>query len=219
LESATSTSYSGSGESQISWLRKQSPVGFIGISSEQYTYSFYKVKRTLKQFHGYIVKPCRYWNETCCASVQDHILYSLAEYCPGLPKAANTVADNQYMGIHPYHMLETYSKYDGTGKRANPDVEATIAALVAYGTIPNREQTVLEDLMEKVQEVTNKYFQWAKSWPFLAAHRLLTMQLQRCNHIKKVLTELLNNHPLNSAAGAIRAHTLITRVSNSRCIC
>ncbi len=41
------------------------------------TYSFYKVKKTLKQIHGYIIKPCRYWNETFCASVQDHILYSL----------------------------------------------------------------------------------------------------------------------------------------------
>ncbi len=87
-------------------------------------------------------------------------------------------------------------------ERSDPDVEATITALVVYGTIPNREQTALEDLMEKVQEVTNKYFQWAKSWPFLAAHRLLTMQLQRCNHIKKVLTELLNNHPLNRANSA-----------------
>ncbi len=163
------------------------------------TYSFYKVKKTLKQVHGYIVKPSRYWNETCCASVQDHVLYSLAEYCPGLPKTADIVADNQYMGIHPYRMLEIYSKYDDAGKRAEPDVEATITALVNYGTIPNREQTALEDLMEKVQEVTTKYFQWTKSWPFLAAHRLLVMQLQRCNHIKKVLTELLNNHPLNSA--------------------
>ena len=163
------------------------------------TYSFYKVKKTLKQVHGYIVKPSRYWNETCCASVQDHVLYSLAEYCPGLPKTADIVADNQYMGIHPYRMLEIFNKYDAAGKRAEPDVEATIGALIEYGTIPNREQTALEDLMEKVQEVTVKYFQWAKSWPFLAAHRLLVMQLQRCNHIKKVLTELLNNHPLNSA--------------------
>ena len=55
-------------------------------------------------------------------------------------------------------MLETYSKYDDAGKRAEPDVEGTIAALVTYGTIPNREQTALEDLMEKVQEVTTKYF-------------------------------------------------------------
>ena len=120
----------------------------------------------------------------------------------GLPKAANIVADNRYMGIHPYRMLECLSKYDDVGKRTDPDIEATITALITYGTIPNREQTALEDLMEKVQEVTNKYFLWAKNWPFLAAHRLLTMQLNRCNHIKRVLTELLNNHPLNSAKSA-----------------
>ncbi len=58
------------------------------------------------------------------AALQDHVLYSLAEYCPGLPKTADIVADNQYMGIHPYHMLEIYSKYDDAGKRAEPDVEA-----------------------------------------------------------------------------------------------
>ena len=166
------------------------------------TYSFYKVKKTLKQMHGYTIKPCRYWNEACCASVQDHTLYSLAEYCPGLPRDANIVADNQYMGIHPYRMLECLSKYDDVGKRTDPDIEATITALMTYGTIPNREQTALEDLMEKVQEVTNKYFLWARNWPFGVAHRLLTMQLSRCNHIKKVLTELINNHPLNSANGA-----------------
>ena len=125
---------------------------------------------------GYTIKPSCFWNETCALSVQ-HILYSLAEFCPGLPRDANIVADNQYMGIHPYRMLESHSKYDGAGKRTDPDVEATITALIVYGTIPNREQTALEDLMEKVQEVTNRYFNWAKSWPFLAAHRLLVMQL------------------------------------------
>ena len=60
-------------------------------------------------------------------------------------------------------MLECLSKYDDVGKRTDPDIEATITALIVYGTIPNREQTALEDLMEKVQEVTNKYFNWAKS--------------------------------------------------------
>ena len=166
------------------------------------TYSFYKVKKTLKQMHGVVIKPCRYWNETCCASVEDHVLYSLAEYCPGLPREANIVADNQYIGIHPYSMLEYISKHDDGGKRPEPNIEATITALIKYGTIPNREQTSLEDLMDKVQEVTNRYFEWSKRWPFLAAHRLLTMQLSRCNHLKRVLTELLHNHPLNSANSA-----------------
>jgi hypothetical protein len=52
-------------------------------------YSYYKVKKTLKQVHGYVIKPSRYWNETCTVSVQDHILYSLAKFCPGMPREAD----------------------------------------------------------------------------------------------------------------------------------
>jgi hypothetical protein len=143
-----------------------------------------------------------YWNETCALSVQDHILYSLAEFCPGVPREADIVASNQYLRINPYRMLENFSKYDDVGKRTEPDIEATITALVTFETIPNREQRTLEDLMEKVQEVTNASFYWTKNWPFLAAYRLLTMQLIRCNHIKRVLTELLPKHPLNSVNSA-----------------
>jgi hypothetical protein len=103
------------------------------------------------------------------------------------------------LGIHPYRMLENVSKYDDAGKRTEPDIEATITALVTFGTIPNREQRALEDLMMKVQEVIDLYFYWTKNLPFFAAYRLLTMQLIRCDHIKRVLTELLSKHPLNSA--------------------
>ncbi len=119
-----------------------------------------------------------------------------------MPREADIVATNRYLRIHPYRMLENFSKYDDVGKRTESDIEATIMALVTFGTIPNREQRALEDLMEKVQEVTNRYFYWTKNWPFLAAYRLLTMQLIRCNHIKRVLMELLPKHPLNSANSA-----------------
>jgi hypothetical protein len=99
-------------------------------------------------------------------------------------------------------MLESICHYDGSGKRTDPNVEATILELLRCGALLNTEQTALEDLMEKVQEVNLKYFTWTKRRPFLAAHRLLKMQLNRCNHIKRVLTELLKNHPLNSANSA-----------------
>jgi hypothetical protein len=157
---------------------------------------------TLKQVHGYAIKPSRYWNETCVATVQDHVLYSLAEYCPGMPREADIVASNRHLGIHPYHMLENISKYDDAGKRTEPNIEATITALITFGTIPNREQRALEDLMVKVQQVIDSYSYWSKNWPFLAANRLLKLQLIRCGHIKRVLTELLPKHPLNSANSA-----------------
>jgi hypothetical protein len=127
------------------------------------TYSYFKIKTTLWQRHNTKVKPNRYWNETCVQDVSDEVLYSLAEYCAGMPNGADIVRDNHYLGIHPYCMLESISHYDGSGKRTDPDVEATITALIIFGTIPNREQTTLEDLMEKVQEVTIRYFNWTKN--------------------------------------------------------
>ncbi len=166
------------------------------------TYSYFKVKKTLLQRHNIKVKPTRYWNETCVQDVSEEVLYSLVEYCAGMPNKADIVRNNHYLGIHPYRMLESICHYDESGNRTDPNVEATITALIAYGAIPNREQKALEDLMEKVQEVTNRYFFWTKNWSFLSAHRLLTMQLGRCNHIKRVLTKLLPNHPLNSANSA-----------------
>ncbi len=108
------------------------------------------------------LKPSRYWNETCVLTVQDHTLYSLAEFCLGMPREVDIVTFNRYLGIHPYRMLENVSKYDGAGKRTEPDIEATITALVTFETIPNREQRALEDLMVKVQQVIDSYFYWSK---------------------------------------------------------
>ncbi len=84
------------------------------------------------------IKPTRYWNETCVKDVHDEVLYSLAEFCPGLPREANIVADNQYLGIHPYCMPECISRYDGSGKKTDSDGEATITALLMVRALPNR---------------------------------------------------------------------------------
>jgi hypothetical protein len=154
------------------------------------------------QVHGIKVKPTRYWNEASLLSVTDEVLYSLAEFCAGMPNDADIVRDNRFLGIDPYTMPESICHYDGNGKRTDPNVDATINELLRCRALPNLEQTTLEDLYEKVQEVTLRYSDWTKSWPFLAAHRLLMMQLGRCNHIKRVLAEKLENHPSNSANSA-----------------
>ncbi len=103
------------------------------------TYSYFKVKKTLLQVHGIKVKPSRYWNETSAQGVSDKILYALAEYCSAMPDRADIVRDNQYLGIHPYCMLESICHYDTSGKRTDPNVELTIAELLRFRTLPNRQ--------------------------------------------------------------------------------
>ncbi len=166
------------------------------------TYSYYKVKKTLMQVHGLNIKPTRYWNETCVKDVPDGVLYSLAEYCPGLPREANIVRDNEILGIPLYRIPESISFYDASEKKTDADVDATINMLLAYQVLPNTEQTPLEDLIVKVQKVVETYDHWVRQWPFLVANRLLKMQLTRMSHIKKALTERLDNHPWNSTNSA-----------------
>ncbi len=79
------------------------------------------------------------------------------------------------------------------------DVEATIARLIGYGALPDGEQTALEDLMVKVEEILKRYEEYLLEWPFLVAQRLLKMQVTRLKNIKHALMEKLHNHPLSSA--------------------
>ncbi len=87
----------------------------------------------------------------------DEVLYSLAEFCEGMPNDADIVRDNRFLGIHPYIMLESICNYDGNGKRSDPNVDLTINELLRCRALPNLEQTTLEGLYEKVQEVTVRY--------------------------------------------------------------
>jgi hypothetical protein len=52
--------------------------------------------------------------------------------------------------------------------------------------------------MVRVQELNMIYANHILNWPFLAARRLLRLQLGRSKLIKQALAERLNNHPLSS---------------------
>ena len=57
--------------------------------------------------------------------------------------------------------------------------------------------------MTRVEEILSKYEMYLLEWPFLAAQRLLKMQVSRLRSIKHALTEKLDNHPLSTANTAV----------------
>ena len=163
-------------------------------------YSYYKVKTTLMQVQNLPVKMTRYWNELLVKDVPNDILYSLSDYCPGMPREAVIVKDNEALGLPVYRPDEAkYGNIDPATRRKTVDVNGTIQALIGFGAIPDEEQASLEAYMTNVQEMIMKYDRLTKSWPFLIAERLLKMQMSRLIHIKTALTEKLDNHPLSSA--------------------
>jgi hypothetical protein len=178
------------------------------------TYTYYQVKTTLDNVLRVKVKPTRYWNELLVKDVPSDILYSLSDYHPGLPYAANIIRDNESLGLPHYRIYEsvfhqdpTPPTADGVAEEDKPrkrvNVEQTIANLVSLGAIPDQEQETLEGYMITLEEILARYEKYLQEWPFLVAQRLLKMQVSRLKNIKTALKEKLNNHPLSSANTAV----------------
>ena len=178
------------------WDGQSDDVEYIPNS----TYTYDRVKRTLMQVKNFTVKPTRYWNELPLKDVPNDILYSLSEYCPGMPLEARIVRDNEALDLAVYRPVEArYGPKDVATGRRTVNVQGTIHALIGSGALPDTEQASYEEYLTKVQEMLNKYERLSQSWPFLVADRLIKIQLGRLRHIKSALVEVINNHPLSSA--------------------
>jgi len=165
------------------------------------TYSYYQVKKTLAQVAKVQIKPSRYWNELPAQHIPDDIIYSLSEYWPSMPHNVNIVDDNQQLGLDAYRMREQSRTKVSPAPGVRPywvhDYAHTFAYLLATGAIANEEQTTLEDYMTRVHEMDMLLTDHIANWPFLAAQRLLKLQLSRLRVIKQALTLRLEGHPLH----------------------
>jgi hypothetical protein len=178
------------------------------------TYGYNEVKMTLDNVKRLKIKPTRYWNEALVKDVPSDILYSLSDYCPGLPFQADIVRDNELLHLPKFRIYETVFFQDQEPQvadnvpdedkpRKRVDVQRTIDSLVGCGALPDAEQVTLESYFIDIEEHLNRYEGYLREWPFLVAQRLLKMQVSRLKNIKHALTEKLNNHPLSTANTAV----------------
>ncbi len=129
-------------------------------------YTYYRVKTTLMQVSNLPVKLTRYWNELLVKDVPNDILYSLSDYCPGMPREAVIVKDNEALGLPVYRPDEAkYGDIDPATRRKTVDVNGTIQSLIGFGAIPDEEQASLEAYMTDVQEMIMKCDRLTKCWP------------------------------------------------------
>ena len=87
------------------------------------TYTYYEVKTTLENVKRLKVKPTRYWNELPIKNVQSDILYSLSDYCPGLPYEANIIRDNESLGLPSYRIRKAVFYHDQSPPKADNESE------------------------------------------------------------------------------------------------
>jgi hypothetical protein len=154
-------------------------------------YSYYQVKKTLMQSAKVQVKPSRYWDERPAKNIPDDIFYSLSEYWPSIPIDVDIISENTQLGIPLYRMNEQHkTNQSGPGTRPHMvnDNSYTIEYLLSTGAVAN-ERNAFEDYVNEIQMVESKYTNHITTWPFLAAQRLLKMQLYRLRTIRLALCE------------------------------
>jgi hypothetical protein len=164
-------------------------------------YSYYQVKKTLMQSAQVQVKPSRYWDERPAKNIPDDIFYSLSEYWPSMPIDVDILSENTQLGLPLYRMNEqrrTNQKGPGTKPHMVNDNSYTIEYLLATGAVAN-EQNAFEAYANEIQMLESKYANHISKWPFLAAQRLLKMQLYRLRAIRIALFEGLEHFGANGA--------------------
>ena len=164
-------------------------------------YSYYQVKKTLMQSAQVQVKPSRYWDERPAKNIPDDIFYSLSEYWPSMPRDVDIVNENTCLGLPLYRMNEqrrTNQKGPGTKPHMVNDNSYTIEYLLATGAVAN-EQNAFEAYANEIQMLESKYANHISKWPFLAAQRLLKMQLYRLRAIRIALFEGLEHFGADGA--------------------
>ena len=92
----------------------------------------------------------------------------------------------------------TNQKGPGTKPHMVNDNSYTIEYLLATGAVVN-ERNAFEDYANEIQMVETKYTNHLTTWPFLAAQRLLKMQLYRLKTIRHALTEGLEHFGADGA--------------------
>ena len=153
------------------------------------------------------VKPCRYWNELPAEIIDDEIFYSLCDYWPSMPHDVDIINENSLLGLPLYRMNErskTIAVPARIGAKAHftNDNSYTIEFLLSTGAISDDNKESFEEYLTSICEAEIKYVGHVVNWPFLAAHRLLRMQLQRLKTIKQALVERLDQFPLPDANSA-----------------
>jgi hypothetical protein len=154
------------------------------------TYSFAMVKTILKDYTDVKVKGSRFWDDQIVRPVANKILYSLHDYCPGMP--VNLEQECKNMNLDPYRHTELVVFPPNTVERYPLDLQGTMEKMVSLGIIKdagNGIQQFLIDLKPTIQ----RYSSLADTWPFELPRMFLSVHLARLDRIKHALTKYLES--------------------------
>jgi hypothetical protein len=154
-------------------------------------YSFQMVKTMLKDYTNVKVKGSRFWDDRLARAPKGRILYTLHDYCPGMP--VNLEQECKDLHLPPFLPLEcvTYKVTVNGKDRQLPHTRATIAKMVSLEIISDDSVAAVQELEYKLKPIIEGYDFWIDTWPFELPRMFLEMHRNRLDTIRGVCSRYL----------------------------
>ena len=155
------------------------------------TYSFAMVKTILKDSTNVRVKPSRFWNELRVQGVANKILYTLHDYCPGMP--VNLEQECKNMNLHPYVATEIVLFPPNDKEKFPIDAPASVAKMVSLGILKDPSDETIEQFLTDLQPTIERFNHLDDTWPFALARLFINAHMFRLERMKYALKGYLES--------------------------
>ena len=120
-----------------------------GITDLEYipndTYSFHMVKSLLKDCTDVKPKGSRFWDDQLVRVVPGKVLYSIHDYCPGMPVNLEEECLKMHLPLFRPHEVVTLPPVMINNKEVHhPNITASIEKMMSLGMLANSETTTVE---------------------------------------------------------------------------
>jgi hypothetical protein len=150
------------------------------------------VKTILNDSTNVKVKTSRFWNELCVTGVvTKKILYTLHDYCPGMP--VNLEQECKNMNLHPYLNTELVF-FPANDKEKFPiDAPASVSSMASLGILKDTTDKSVEQFLTDLQTAIEKFNHLDDTWPFALPRVFIAAHLFRLNRMKYALRGYLES--------------------------
>ena len=151
------------------------------------TYSFHMVKSLLKDCTDVKPKGSRFWDDQLVRPVAGRVLYSIHDYCPGMP--VNLEEECLKMHLPPFRPNEVVSLEPVMVQKKevyHPNITASIEKMVSLGILANNETSTVEAYINTLKPIVEKYNCLVDTWAFELPRMILKHHYERLDKIRRI---------------------------------
>ncbi len=155
------------------------------------------VKTILKDSTNVKIKPSRFWNDVYVSGVTGKTLYTLHDYCPGMPVDLEQECKN--MNLQPYLTTEVVVFPPNDKAKFPIDASASVASMVSLGILKDTTDKTIEQYLMDLQPTIERYNHLDDTWPFALPRIFLRAHAFRLERVKYALKGHLGSRPRSTS--------------------